>query len=88
MNVNFKHVSGYILVKVQRVSKSKILGGIFREVRMSADDATIPRFRLTTEVRLSAFPATRKKNRFSEVAFRVLLKKKFMNCREDTSCCS
>ena len=35
---------GYILVKVQHVSKSKILGGIFKEVRMSAGDASIPAF--------------------------------------------
>ena len=35
---------GYILVKVQHVSKSKILGGIFKEVRRSAGDASIPAF--------------------------------------------
>ena len=56
---------------------------------MSADDANIPRFRLTTEIRLSALPATlKKKPRFSEVAFRVLLEKKSMNCKADNSCCS
>ena len=43
---------------------------------MSADDANIPHIGLTTEVRLSALRATLKKTRFSEVAFRVLLKKK------------
>ena len=57
---------------------------------MSPDDASIPLFRLTREVRLSALPATlkKKKKRFSEVAFRVFLKKKLMNYRTDTSCCS
>ena len=35
-NELFKHVSGYILVKVQHVSKSKNLGGISGEVRISA----------------------------------------------------
>ena len=50
-----------MLVKVQHVSKSKILGGVFREVRMSANDVNIPRFRLTTAVSLSALPATLKK---------------------------
>ena len=55
---------------------------------MSADVTNIPRFRLTTKVRLSALPATLKKTSFSEIAFRVLMKKKSMNCREDTSCCS
>ena len=58
---------------------------------MSGDDASIQRIRLTTEVGLSASPVRqhyKKKNRFSEVAFRVLMKKKSMNCREDTSCCS
>ena len=63
MNFNFKHVSGYILVKVQHVRKMKILGGIFWEVRMSPDDASIPLFRLTREVRLSALPATLKKKK-------------------------
>ena len=63
LNVNFKHVSCYILVKVQHVGKSKILGGIFREVRMSADDTSFPRIRLTTEVGLSALPATLKKKK-------------------------
>ena len=59
LNVIFKHVSGYILVKIQHVSKSKILGGILREVSMSADDTSFPRIRLTTEVGLSALPSSR-----------------------------
>ena len=69
LNVNFKHVSGYILVKVQHVRKSKILGGIFWEVRMSQNDASIPLFRLTREVRLSALPAILKKKDFLRLHF-------------------
>ena len=46
---------------------------------MSPDDASIPLFRLTREVRMSALPTTlKKKKRFSEVAFRVFLIKKLM----------